>query len=217
MKAPRRWPVVVGGTGGLAGWGSAWGPPPLRPPPGHCALPARRPQGLLLTPWGSPGELGSQSWELEAVLTGTRGIGAEGRPGGALLCLRTFLLLPVLAQLWRTHHGVPLPGSDACPSAHSADGTLRPGGRLSWAQLGSLLGSGSRPQAQGAPGGRPWPLTPGWGVRRPGLGSARGVSARSPQPGPAGSGRLLNKGAGGQWPLNWAGALAHGQAASCPR
>lgn len=51
--------------------------------------------------------------------------------------------------------------------------------------------------------------------RRLGLARLGAFPARAPQPSPAGSGRLLNKGAGGQWPLNWAGALAHGQPASC--
>lgn len=77
-------------------------------------------------------------------------------------------------------------------------------------QLRSLPGSKPRtPRGGGGRGRWPSPLTPGQG----GLGvqaTARSVSARLSQPGPAGSGRLLNKEAGGQWPLNWAGALAHG-------
>lgn len=211
MACPRRrdrWPGRVGKRPGPCR--------PHSPPMPQFSPSPQTPGGCSSPPRGSLGELGSQPLELEACLTrppGIRGRGQAGRgsplPEDLPAPSRPRPALP--DPPWRPRS----PGSDACPSAHSADGTRT--------QRRAELGPAWLPAPARSAGPKPRALR-GGGVAsdprsgRPGVrASARGVSARPPQPGPAGSGLLLNKGAGGQWPLNWAGALAHRRAASCPR
>lgn len=204
------------GATGLAQVGKYWEPHLPLPPPGHS--PAQ-----LEPQWAPPAEA----------------VEAEFHPPGLEFCLLLFLTSWSLSPLTRIRGG-----AQTCEGHPSAQGSSSsfpasprsskgsylmspapislPRERLFW-----LVRSPCR-RAHGDPEERAelrpalplvWLGAPGPGPR---VASASGPQlgafpACPPQPSPAGSGRLLNKGVGGQWPLNWAGALEHGQATSCPR